>query len=214
LPSHCLGDVLRLKQVLNNLLDNAVKFTAVGRIEFHVALDAAEPSPAANLAAAAAVPRRLLRFTVADSGCGIAAEKLAAVFEPFVQEDHSITRRFGGTGLGLAITAKLVERMQGQISLHSQLGAGSVFEFSLPLLVPGPLAAAAPRAADIHGWPADGADIQPLKGLRVLLVDDDPVNRIVGEAQLRRMGAEIVLAVMAQRPSACSARKPIVSVQS
>lgn len=116
-----LGDPFRLKQILTNLLSNAVKFTREGEIELN--LDVTEEE---NFASRWVI-------TVRDTGIGIASEKLAEIFDPFVQADSSTTREFGGTGLGLAITKRLVERMNGKIRVESALGAGSIFIIELPM---------------------------------------------------------------------------------
>ncbi|NML16908.1 hybrid sensor histidine kinase/response regulator [Azohydromonas caseinilytica] len=121
LPPRLRGDALRLRQVLSNLLNNAVKFTAEGSVTLRAQLLAREAAGAR------------VRFEVADTGIGIAAEQQQAVFEPFTQADGSITRRFGGTGLGLAIVTRLVAMMGGELSLHSAPGAGSTFAVTLPL---------------------------------------------------------------------------------
>ena len=122
-PPRLIGDPLRLRQVLLNLLGNAVKFTAAGHVTLRLRVLARE----AGLAR--------LRFEVADTGIGIAAEQQERIFEPFVQADSSTTRRFGGTGLGLSIVRRLVDLMGGTLQLQSQPGQGSVFSVELPLRV-------------------------------------------------------------------------------
>jgi signal transduction histidine kinase len=117
LPAACMGDALRIGQVLLNLLANAIKFTDAGRVEL-------------------AVSRRgdRLVFRVADTGIGMSADQMARLFKPFEQADGSTSRRFGGTGLGLAISKRLAELMGGDIRVMSREGAGSTFDFDLPLL--------------------------------------------------------------------------------
>ena len=124
LPDRVRGDRPRLEQALTNLLGNAIKFTPLGRVQLTVTL-AAPPPPGA-----AAV----FCFAISDTGIGIAAPQLAAIFEPFVQADGSLTRHFGGTGLGLAITRALAGLMGGQVSVASTPGQGSVFTLLLPLM--------------------------------------------------------------------------------
>jgi PAS domain S-box-containing protein len=114
-PLRCMGDALRLGQVITNLLSNAVKFTERGRVEVQLAVE-----------------RGQLIIRVLDTGIGIDAAHVERLFEPFEQADLSITRRFGGTGLGLTITRRLVDMMAGSISVRSELGRGSTFEVRLP----------------------------------------------------------------------------------
>ena len=125
-------------------------------------------------------PASLLRFIVADTGIGIAAEKLEAIFEPFEQADGSTTRRYGGTGLGLAISAKLVAMMGGQIWADSQLGKGSTFVFTVALAIQ-------PSDRPARGGP--DADPPPLEGLPILVVDDNATNRLILVEVLSSWGA-------------------------
>ena len=167
------GDALRLAQVLGNLLANAVKFTERGAVTLRVR----------ELAESAGQVR--LHLTVQDSGIGIAPEVQARLFQPFVQADPSITRRFGGSGLGLSIVKRLVALMGGEISLRSTPGLGSEFGVVLGLArdsTPAPLrVAAAPP-----GQPG-------LPGVRVLVVDDSDINRFVAERILLLEGAQVGL---------------------
>jgi PAS domain S-box-containing protein len=169
LPASCTGDALRLGQVLLNLLSNAVKFTETGSV---------------TLAAAREGPR--LVFRVSDTGIGMTAEQQAYVFNPFQQADGSTTRRFGGTGLGLAICKRLLELMQGDISVQSTPGHGSAFEAWVPYLPP-PGArrnTEAPSAGDLPD--------RPLAGVRILLAEDDEINRTMLEVNLAEDGAQLV----------------------
>ncbi len=118
------GDPLRLKQILLNLLGNAVKFTPAGSIKLHVLQQPAETG------------RVVLRFDVIDTGIGIAPQAQARIFEAFTQADSSTTRRFGGTGLGLSIVQRLVDLMGGTLTVESRLGQGSTFSIELPLCIP------------------------------------------------------------------------------
>ena len=156
-PGAVVGDVTRLRQVLVNLLSNAVKFTAEGSVCVRVAAIPTE----------APVGRACdLAFAVEDTGIGIAADKLEAVFESFSQADASTTRRFGGTGLGLTICRRLVTMMGGEISAESAPGVGSTFRFSVAATV-----APSERRVFLR------AEQPALEGRRVLVVDDNAVNR-------------------------------------
>ncbi|MBU4433331.1 MAG: PAS domain S-box protein, partial [Alphaproteobacteria bacterium] len=160
-----VGDPTRLRQVLLNLLGNAIKFTQVGEVSLRVDRDLDLLAPTA------------LRFSVADTGIGIAQDKLGRVFERFTQADSSTTRRFGGSGLGLTISKRLVELMGGKISVTSALGRGSVFAFSVPFEVW--TAANRPVSAPVgHGPEA------PLPALRILMAEDSPDNCTIALAYL------------------------------
>ncbi|HTX66749.1 MAG TPA: response regulator [Opitutaceae bacterium] len=163
-PAWLRGDPLRLRQVLLNLLGNALKFTERGEVYLHVSLERQDEDTAR------------LCFAVRDTGIGIPPEALPRLFQPFCQADESTTRRFGGTGLGLAISRRLIEAMGGTITARSDPGRGSTFQFSLPFAKPN--LAAAVR-------PADGAH---LRGVRALVVDDNETNRMVLHHLLARWG--------------------------
>lgn len=178
-PNALLGDSLRIGQVLNNLLSNAIKFTERGQIELQVHADdfhdADEPQTACYQ----------VEFVVRDSGMGIAADKLHEVFEPFSQADNSITRRFGGTGLGLTISRRLARAMQGDLTLNSALGIGSVFCLRVPL--------AQAREQDLPGMVAGSPPrrTQQVQALRLLLVEDNPVNQVLACALLEQAGHQV-----------------------
>jgi CheY-like chemotaxis protein len=164
-PNDLVGDPTRLRQVLLNLLGNAIKFTQSGEVTLRVALDANPSVPTA------------LRFTVSDTGIGIPGEKLGQVFERFTQADSSTTRRFGGSGLGLTISRRLVELMGGRIWVESEVGKGSVFAFAVPFEISATINR--PTAAPV------GADPElPLPALRILLAEDSPDNCIITMAYL------------------------------
>jgi signal transduction histidine kinase/CheY-like chemotaxis protein len=163
LPRFVSGDPTRLRQVLINLLGNAVKFTERGSIELRVAQDDGR-----------------LVFSVRDTGIGMDADTLKRLFNPFSQADSSITRKFGGTGLGLLIARELIEGMGGGIEVESAPGTGSAFWFWLPLRI-----AAAPADAQTTGKPSAGKIALPGK---VLVVDDNEVNRKLATAMLDRLG--------------------------
>jgi PAS domain S-box-containing protein len=165
-----LGDVTRLRQVLVNLLRNAVKFTSVGDVLLSV-----ESEPAS-------VGQVGMRFLVTDTGIGIPADRLADLFRAFSQVDASTTRVYGGSGLGLTITQRLVEAMGGELTVESELGAGSTFGFSIALNRPTSTTADAPRVSS----PAS------LSGRGALVVDDNVTNRRILRLQLERWGMSVV----------------------
>jgi CheY-like chemotaxis protein len=159
-----------LRQVLLNLVGNGIKFTAQGSVSLRV-----EPAEVAGRGPA-------LRFTIQDTGIGIAPEARTRLFEPFTQADSSITRRYGGTGLGLAITGRLIELMGGEIDLESPPGEGSTFRFVLPFDISREPAGTAP-AADLR------APLEALRArCRILLADDNEINRMVAARQLEVLG--------------------------
>jgi PAS domain S-box-containing protein len=164
-PTDLVGDPTRLRQVLLNLLGNAIKFTESGEVSLRVTLDADSAVPTA------------LRFKVSDTGIGIPGEKLGRVFERFTQADSSTTRRFGGSGLGLTISKRLVELMGGRIWAESGVGEGSVFSFAVPFEI---LAGATLRAA----VPVDTGPEPPLPALRILLAEDSVDNCTITLAYL------------------------------
>jgi two-component system, sensor histidine kinase and response regulator len=153
-PDGLLGDTGRLRQVLINLLGNAIKFTESGEVGLHIRLESASAGGAR------------LHFAVRDTGIGIPENKLATIFRPFEQADQSTTRRFGGTGLGLTISAKLVAMMDGSIGVDSQAGVGSTFHFDAAFGI----ADALPRRKPSKLLPN-------LSGMSVLVVDDHETNR-------------------------------------
>ncbi len=164
-PPGLVGDPGRLKQVLTNLVGNAIKFTEAGEVVLAVRRDRVVDGCAR------------LKFLVSDTGVGIPADKLATIFEPFRQADGSTTRRFGGTGLGLAISATLVRLMGGQIGVESRPDAGSTFQFTATF--------------DTVDAPRRQAPDSALANLRVLLVDDNAVNRQICETQLGRWRMQV-----------------------
>lgn len=174
-PGERVGDPTRLRQVLLNLLGNAIKFTESGEVALRVTADADSAVPGA------------LRFTISDTGIGIAQEKLNAVFERFTQADSSTTRRYGGSGLGLTISKRLVELMGGCIQVESRVGKGSVFSFTVPLEI----RTIATRRADVLvGTDPD----QPLPALKILLVEDSLDNRTITIAYLKDAPYQIDIA--------------------
>src|SRR6266404_3036231 len=157
-PRHVVGDPGRVRQVLTNLVSNAIKFTARGHVLVKLECERQSESEV------------VVKFSVEDTGIGIPADKLRMLFEKFTQADSSTTRRFGGTGLGLAISKQLTELMGGQVGVTSEAGKGSTFWFTLPFGVSGSQPESRSRAG--------------LTGVRVLIVDDNEVNRHVVREQI------------------------------
>jgi PAS domain S-box-containing protein len=170
-PPRLHGDPLRLRQVLNNLLGNAIKFSDHGQIRLVVRVEQETMDGV------------MLRFDVADCGIGIAPEKQARIFEPFTQADVSTTRLFGGTGLGLSISRQLVELMGGCIGVQSEPGRGSDFWFTASFGV-------AAETAESDGL-LEVEEAEPLPKLRVLLAEDSAINRLVATHQLRKLGCDV-----------------------
>ncbi|AWB22292.1 PAS domain-containing protein [Methylobacterium currus] len=172
LASRLVGDPDRLRQVLLNLVNNAIKFTPAGRVTLHLS------------SAPLACGRHALRVAVSDTGIGIPADRLGQLFQRFSQVDGSIQRRFGGTGLGLAISRQLIEAMGGEIGVESRPGAGSTFWFAVPL----------PAAAEGEAA-RERPPLAPLaRPARILLVEDSPVNQDIARAILERRGHQVTVA--------------------
>jgi PAS domain S-box-containing protein len=176
IPEYFKGDVTRLRQVLVNLLGNAVKFTHDGTIEISVA----------GTPIAAKVGKQYeLHFSISDTGIGIPEEKLDRLFQSFSQVDSTTTRKYGGTGLGLAISRKLVELMAGEIWVVSKPGLGSTFHFTIQV-----------EEAEMILNPADPGVMRPreagnpktVRPLRILLAEDNAVNQMVAIQMLKRLG--------------------------
>ena len=163
-PMAVVGDPGRLRQILINLIGNAIKFTEHGEVVLRMSLVSAGPD------------RCEVSFMVSDTGIGIQATKLQSIFDAFSQEDSTITRRYGGTGLGLSISARLVEALGGRITVTSDVGRGSQFQFSMGL------------ARDLQS--NDVSQDVHLTNLRVLVVDDNAVNRLVVVRALESMDAQ------------------------
>ncbi len=170
-PSRFVGDPTRLRQVLDNLLNNAIKFTAEGSVAMKV-----EVTPADK--------RMRARFQVVDTGIGISREQQTKLFQSFSQGDQSTTREFGGTGLGLAICKQLVELMGGQIEVASEPGQGTTFSFHVLLDAAEPAVQAEEESADALDAPTQ------YPHLRVLVAEDNQVNQMVVKGMLKRFGIE------------------------
>jgi PAS domain S-box-containing protein len=163
IPRQFIGDAGRIRQAVTNLAGNAVKFTPSGHVLIAVECEGDDKHNAQ------------MRVSVTDTGIGIPSDKIGSLFEKFTQVDSSTTRRYGGTGLGLAISKQLVELMGGSIHVESRMGQGSTFWFTLPL----------PRDTEPY---AATVPIVDLSGLRVLIVDDNEVNRRVVHEQISSWG--------------------------
>ncbi|MEZ0367618.1 MAG: ATP-binding protein, partial [Candidatus Sericytochromatia bacterium] len=177
LPLRLMGDPVRLRQILLNLLDNALKFSEKGEVRLQVSALAEKQDQAELL------------FELSDAGIGILPEYQARLFQPFSQADGSSRRRFGGTGLGLAIASQLVELMGGKIGVESEPGRGSRFWFRLPLRKQ-------PAKAAVAAVPAAPAaqDSALQRQTRVLLVEDNPINQMVAEAIVLKLGHAVTIA--------------------
>jgi signal transduction histidine kinase/AmiR/NasT family two-component response regulator len=178
-PTLLRGDPLRLRQVLLNLIGNAIKFTERGEVFLDVSIERQTDTSAE------------LRFEIHDTGIGIAPEVISHLFQPFTQADESTTRRYGGTGLGLAISRRIVETMGGNLAVRSRVGHGSVFHFSVSF------------ARQAIAENIDAAERASIQGLRALIVDDNETNRKVLYHRLDRWG--VVSLAVADGPAALDA---------
>ncbi len=181
-PDSLLGDAARVRQVLVNLVGNAIKFTDRGEVVLSIhRLSAVEAGAGASPCVTESAANAWLQFDVHDTGIGIPRDKQKDVFAPFVQVDGSMSRRFGGTGLGLSISARLVEAMGGRIWLESQVGKGTTFSFTMPF----PLGS---------GTRPEETPAVPLQGISVLVVDDNATNRRFLNDRLRNWGMYVTTA--------------------
>jgi len=178
-PAKVSGDPQRLRQVLVNLVGNAIKFTEVGEVMLDVQIASIDAEHV------------LLHFEVADTGVGIPADKLPTIFEAFVQADSGSTRRYGGTGLGLTISARLIELMQGHIWVDSEPGRGSRFHFEIPFII---------SQQNLPEIPVETA--VRMSGTRVLVVDDHETNRRIYQEMLKNWQMQPVTAVNAKEAMA------------
>jgi signal transduction histidine kinase/ActR/RegA family two-component response regulator len=181
-PEQIEADPHRIKQLLMNLVGNAIKFTRDGAVTISVGMETRDTLG-------------LLKFVVTDTGIGIAADKLQTIFDPFVQADSSVTRRFGGTGLGLAISKSIAEAMGGSLTVSSQEGVGSKFMVAVAIGELREGRPSTPQSVRSAGGTADRPSSDAnLTGVRILVVDDGPTNRKLIKLLLSRRGAEIVTA--------------------
>jgi len=175
------GDNLRLKQVISNLVSNAIKFTEQGTVKVKIALRSLNETS------------MKVEFSVRDSGVGITPLQLAKIFNPFTQADKTTTRTHGGTGLGLTISHQLVGLMGGELKVESELGVGSRFYFELDFK----LAASKPKQAQEQAWVFDPAD------RKILLVEDNKVNQLLMQSVLKKFGLVFDLAENGQQAFEC-----------
>jgi signal transduction histidine kinase/ActR/RegA family two-component response regulator len=188
IPARLAGDPVRFRQILTNLVSNAIKFTEQGRVDVEVDLEAALSDEVA------------IRIAVRDTGIGIPPDKLATIFEPFTQADGSTTRRFGGTGLGLSISSRLAELMGGRIWVESELGKGSTFYVTLRFPAAAPEAPTSPQRAET------GRRAAP--GLRILVAEDNPINQKVVARMLEIEGHRVTVAADGQQALEFIEREP------
>jgi two-component system, sensor histidine kinase and response regulator len=189
-PEPVEGDPGRLRQIILNLVSNAIKFTHHGEVALKVEIESEDHDT------------RLIRFTVSDTGIGIPVGKQLSIFSPFTQADSSTTRKYGGTGLGLTISSRLVAMMGGRIWLESEIGKGTQFHFTVRLTV-------------LDKRPEAGlvVPMETLNGLRILVVDDNQTNRRILQGLLKRWGARTTCAeggeqALSELVSACKAKQP------
>ena len=180
-PAEIFSDPIRLRQILINLVGNAIKFTDTGSVRLRVSWDPDE---------------RQMDFAVSDPGVGMTAEQVVKVFRPFTQADETTTRRFGGTGMGLSISKRLASMLGGDIHVLSSPGAGSTFTLSLNVEPHGPMLLEYPGGTTSEAPPAAASapTTTPLHGLRVLLAEDGTDNQRLISFHLRKAGAEVAIA--------------------
>jgi two-component system, sensor histidine kinase and response regulator len=174
-PEAVEGDPGKLRQIILNLVSNAIKFTHQGEVALKMELEAEGSNGHSG--------SRMVRFTVADTGIGIPAAKLRSIFSPFTQADSSTTRKYGGTGLGLSISSQLISLMGGRIWVESDVGKGTQFHFTV-------------RLKTLLQAPASGlsVSVEALRGLKILVADDHPTNRRILDRLLMQWGARTTCA--------------------
>lgn len=172
LAPHYLFDPTRLNGVLTNLLDNAMKFTQSGKICLDVRVEEQQEDS------------DVIAFEVRDTGIGIPEDKLPGIFDSFVQAESSTTRKYGGTGLGLSIAKDLVHLMGGELRVRSEVGRGSLFHFTLRFT----------KSCDLTPVPEQTYDQRTIEGLRILIVDDNKINRFMAQTILEQWNASVVSA--------------------
>jgi two-component system, sensor histidine kinase and response regulator len=189
-PELMIGDPGRLRQIVLNLVSNAIKFTSRGEVALKLEVHGGGQDS------------KIIRFTVADTGIGIPAEKQASIFSPFTQADTSTTRQYGGTGLGLTISSRMVAMMGGKLWLESEVGRGTQFHFTVQLKV-------RDKGAEAEVL----LPLETLNRLKILVVDDNKTNRRILQGMLTRWGAETTCSEDAVRAlselnAACKSERP------
>jgi PAS domain S-box-containing protein len=195
-PTRLIGDPTRLRQILFNLIGNAVKFTEKGSVRVNIKQQEDLKD------------KVTLYFEVKDTGIGIAKEKQAVIFESFVQADGSTSRRYGGTGLGTTISKKLAEMMGGEIGVKSELGKGSVFWFTIPFCKG--VISKLTEPALMPGTPVKkqaGADVKIIREGHILLVEDYPTNREIAKTHLANAGYKVTCAESGREAVAATVKK-------
>ena len=189
-PTFGLGDAGRIRQIVTNLAENAVKFTSQGAVAIEARMVEA-PAPDVTPGVAEASRPDTLEIRVLDTGVGISPHAQTHMFDRFVQGDNSITRRHGGAGLGLNIVQSLTAAMGGSVTVHSHLGAGAEFRVRLPFEAAVPPAASSPRAPARANVPRASV---PLRSARILVVEDTDINFVMIEAYLKQDGYAVTRA--------------------
>ncbi len=175
---YLIGDPVRIRQILTNLVSNAIKFTEKGSVTVDMNLGPNDPS--------LPIPHeRVLELQVKDTGVGIAEDRLKDIFTPFTQEDNTITRKFGGTGLGLSIVSKLVELMGGTISVNSKPQEGTIFAVRIPVDLVQDTEKPRDEAKTHSSLP---------KSLRIIVAEDNPVNAVIVKSFLLKVGCDVIVA--------------------
>jgi PAS domain S-box-containing protein len=192
-PSHMVSDPVRLMQVLNNVMGNAIKFTSMGSVKLRVSLSTSESPLLAS--------QPYIRFEILDTGVGMSESQLAQLFKPFTQADNSITRLYGGTGLGLAISRSLCHLLEGHLRIDSELQRGTCVTLVFPLKRWQPLPDATMPVSSIDA-------LWRLKGSQILLVEDHPMNRQLLQALLGKLGIQTITAENGQQALECLVKSP------
>ena len=194
IPEMASGDEFRLRQILINLLGNAIKFTQTGGVNLSAGVEHVDANDV------------VLHFTVSDTGVGIAPNARETIFDPFTQADSSTTRTFGGTGLGLAISARLVRMMGGSIWVDSELDVGSRFHFTARFGIISTEESGEGRLAKIRKHVSPRSAPTPAPSLRILLAEDNAVNRVVARRLLENQGHQVALATTGREALAALGR--------